>query len=71
MKLHSLRHTFASKFLEVDQDIYLLKELMGHKKISTTEIYLKSFRMRRNDLMKNYNTYTDALLKSLEAKNEN
>lgn len=71
VKLHSLRHTFASKFLEVDQDIYLLKELMGHKKISTTEIYLKSFRMRRNDLMKNYNTYTDALLKSLEAKNEN
>lgn len=36
---HSLRHGFATKFLEQGGDIQYLKVLMGHTNISTTDIY--------------------------------
>lgn len=37
---HTLRHTYATKMLESGIDIYMLKELMGHASVTTTEIYL-------------------------------
>lgn len=37
---HTLRHTFATRMLESGVDIYILKELMGHSSVTTTEIYL-------------------------------
>jgi integrase/recombinase XerD len=40
VKPHSLRHTFAVRFLESGGDIYLLSQLMGHSSVKTTEIYL-------------------------------
>ena len=61
VKLHSLRHTFASMLLETGMDIYTLKDVMGHEKVSTTEIYLKSFKMKNKNLMASLNTYTAAL----------
>ena len=36
---HSLRHGFATHFLEQGGNIQLLKTLMGHTNISTTDIY--------------------------------
>ncbi|MCK4446654.1 MAG: tyrosine-type recombinase/integrase [Candidatus Marinimicrobia bacterium] len=39
--LHSLRHTFALKMLLQYGNIYIVKELLGHHSVSTTEIYLK------------------------------
>jgi site-specific recombinase XerD len=36
---HSLRHGFATYFLEQGGNIQLLKVLMGHTNISTTDIY--------------------------------
>ena len=36
---HSLRHGFATYFLEQGGNIQLLKALMGHTNISTTDIY--------------------------------
>jgi integrase/recombinase XerD len=36
---HSLRHGFATHFLEKGGDIVLLKTLMGHTNIATTDIY--------------------------------
>lgn len=70
VKLHSLRHTFASMLLETGMDIYTLKDVMGHEKVSTTEIYLKSFKMRNKNLMAFLNTYTAALSTSQEEANE-
>ena len=44
---HKLRHTFATLFLEKTGDIYILKELLGHSRISTTEIYLSTTRKKK------------------------
>jgi integrase len=37
---HTLRHTHASRLLEAGTDIYLVKTLLGHQNIQTTERYL-------------------------------
>lgn len=37
---HLLRHTFATHLLEQGTDIKIVKELMGHKNIKTTEVYV-------------------------------
>jgi integrase/recombinase XerC len=37
---HVLRHTFATTLMSKDVSLYKIKELMNHKKISTTENYL-------------------------------
>ena len=39
LHFHSLRHTFASWCVQSDVDIYVVKELLGHSTIKTTEIY--------------------------------
>jgi site-specific recombinase XerD len=38
--LHSLRHTFAARALTETRNIQMVKQLMGHQDIHTTEIYL-------------------------------
>ncbi len=37
--LHSLRHSFASNLVQKDVPILVVKELLGHEKLSTTQIY--------------------------------
>jgi len=37
---HALRHSFATRLLETGVPIHQVKELMGHKSIETTQIYL-------------------------------
>ena len=37
---HKLRHTFATEFLEVGGQIQHLQMLLGHKNVSTTQIYM-------------------------------
>ena len=44
--LHCLRHTFAVRRYLQTQDIYLVKQEMGHSTVITTEIYAK-FSLRR------------------------
>jgi integrase len=37
--LHSMRHTFATTTYRTTHDLLMLKELLGHESVATTEIY--------------------------------
>jgi integrase/recombinase XerD len=44
---HSLRHSFACHLLESGVDIRRIQELMGHKSVNTTMIYLQIVDLRK------------------------
>lgn len=44
---YTIRHTFATRLRELDVSIEVISELMGHKSIKTTQIYLRSFSLDR------------------------
>jgi len=46
--LHSLRHSFATHHLSIGTNLFMIKELLGHKHIQTTLLYLQyDNRMRK------------------------
>lgn len=50
--LHTLRHSFASNLIKKGEPIYHVSKLLGHSKISTTEIYSH---LQAEDLRKSVN----------------
>lgn len=44
---YTIRHSFASILKELDVPIEMISELLGHKSIMTTQIYLKSFSLEK------------------------
>jgi site-specific recombinase XerD len=49
LTFHSSRHSFADYAKQNDLDIHTIKELLGHSKVTTTEIYMKSFYQEETD----------------------
>ena len=39
--VHSLRHTFATRLYRKTGDLHLVQRALGHRQITTTEIYAK------------------------------
>jgi integrase len=54
LHFHDLRHTFASQFVMAGGDLYILKEILGHKSITMTQRYAHlspSYKIRAIDRM--------------------
>ncbi len=49
MKLHSLRHTFATRMIDLGVDVLTVSKILGHSNVQTTMIYAKV----RLDTMRN------------------
>lgn len=40
LSFHSLRHSFASNFIQAGGDVFVLKSMLGHMSLNTTNIYI-------------------------------
>ncbi|MCD8313043.1 MAG: site-specific integrase [Bacteroidales bacterium] len=49
---HSSRHTFATLMLSLGTDLYTTSKLLGHKNVSTTEIYAKIIDQKKVDAVR-------------------
>ncbi len=49
LSFHSSRHSFADYAKKLGLDIHMIKDLLGHDKITTTAIYMKSFYEEETD----------------------
>ena len=41
VSIHSLRHTFATRLYEKTGDLHLVQRALGHRQITTTEVYAR------------------------------
>lgn len=55
LSMHVGRHTFATTFLFLGGKVEVLKELLGHKKIQDTMIYVHITDTQKKSQMKNFN----------------
>lgn len=59
ISFHTARHTFATMMLTLGADIYTTSKLLGHFRISTTEIYAKIIDKKKDKAMNLIDKYFD------------
>lgn len=52
---HCIRHTMATMLMENGADVRSVQEILGHSRISTTEIYLSVSTIRRREVLGKFN----------------
>lgn len=57
---HSLRHTCASDVLERDGNVHVVQQILGHRDLSSTQIYLRRVQLDRMRTAMEGRTYTAA-----------
>ncbi len=51
ISFHTARHTFATMMLTLGADIYTTSKLLGHSRVSTTEVYAKIIDKKKDEAM--------------------
>ncbi|WP_420493249.1 tyrosine-type recombinase/integrase [Segatella copri] len=59
ISFHTARHTFVTMMLTLGADIYTTSKLLGHSRISTTEIYAKIIDKKKDEAMNLIDKYFD------------
>jgi site-specific recombinase XerD len=69
-RFHDLRHDFCSKLVQAGVDIYTVKELAGHKDVTTTQRYahLNPERLKQGVSVLDYHSFIIVDQKGLTQK---
>lgn len=57
ISFHKLRHTTASRLNELEVDVYVIKEILGHQDLKTTQRYLHTTEQYKFDAMSRLDEY--------------
>lgn len=58
-RFHDLRHTVATRLVEKNIDLFVVQDILGHSKITTTQRYAHPVPQRKLDAVEILNTYTN------------